>query len=161
MESGLYTLSELHEKMRSMVDDNTPVYHERYLKESLQKYYGNSILFSNQERRKDVAGFSSCVSEIIQDHYRSTRDNVEDQKRAIIRTAASLIANDIKCLKDEFPSVKEMTSHYQLPESLELLLTILIPHSSIRRNVMGQNIISSLRPRSSKLSFSAWNEFIH
>ena len=62
MEIGLYTLSVLHEKMRSTVGDNTPVYHERYLKESLQKNYGNSILFTNQECRKNVACFSSCVS---------------------------------------------------------------------------------------------------
>ncbi len=37
--------------------------------------------------------------------------------------------NDIKCLnfdKEEFPSLIEMTSHYELPESLQLLLTCLI-----------------------------------
>ena len=100
--------------------------------------------------------FSSCTASIIRDHYQSTKDNDADKKTAIIKTAASLIVNDIKCLnfsKDEFPALKEMTSHYDLPESLELLLTCLIPHSSIRQNVLGQSIISSLRPRSSKMPF--------
>ena len=46
-----------------------------------------------------------------------------------------------------------MTSHYELPESLQLLLSCLIPHSSVRQNVTGQSIISSLRPRSSKMPF--------
>ena len=46
-----------------------------------------------------------------------------------------------------------MTSHYELPESLQLLLSCLIPHSSVRKNVTGQSIISSLRPRSAKMPF--------
>ena len=45
MESGLYTVSQLHEQMKSMLGDDVPVYHERYLKESLQRYYGDGILF--------------------------------------------------------------------------------------------------------------------
>ena len=64
--------------------------------------------------------------------------------------------NDIKCLdfdKEEFPSLIEMTSHYELPVSLELLLTCLMSHSSVRRNVAGHNIISSQCPRSSKMLF--------
>ena len=80
----------------------------------------------------------------------------DEKKRTIIKTAASLIMNDIKCLnfdKEEFPSLIEMTSHYELPESLQLLLTCLMPHSSVRQNVAGQNIISSQCPRSSKMPF--------
>ena len=80
----------------------------------------------------------------------------DEKKRTIIKTAASLILNDIKCLnfdKEEFPLLIEMTSHYELPESLQLLLTCLMPHSSVRQNVAGQNVISSQCQRSSKMPF--------
>ena len=83
-------------------------------------------------------------------------DDEDAKKRAIIKTAASFIMNDIKCLnfsKVDFSSLKEITSMYELPDSLELILTCLMPPSSVRRNVAGQNIISSHRPRSSKMPF--------
>ena len=135
-----------------LVGKDFPLYSEKYLKESLKKYYGDGIYFTNQERRKDVVCFSNHTANIIREHHETTKVNTEDRKTAIIKTAASLIANDIKCLnfnKDEYPSLKEMTSHYELPESLEMLLTCLFPHSSVRRNIVGQNVISSRHPRSS------------
>ena len=92
----------------------------------------------------------------ITDYHEMKTDDEDAKKRAIIKTAASFIMNDIKCLnfsKDDFSSLKEMTSVYELPDSLELMLTYLMPHSSVRRNVAGQNIISSQRPRSSKMPF--------
>ena len=156
MESGVYTVRQLHEQMKTIVGDDHPVYHEKYLKELLKRYYGETIFITNQERRKDVVCFKNCTASILRDHHEMQTDNEEEKKKAIIKTAASLIVDDIKCLifsKTEFPSLKEMTSCYELPESLELLLTCLMPHSSVRRNVAGQNIISSLRPRSSKMPF--------
>jgi hypothetical protein len=157
MESGVYTVSQLHEQMKTLVDDDLPVYHEKYLKQALERHYGNSIFVTNQEHRKDVVCFRNCTADIIRDYHKKMETGIEDEKKkAIIKMAASLIINDIKCLnfsKEEFPSLIEMTSHYELPESLELLLTCLIPHSSVGRNVAGQNIISSQRPRSSKMPF--------
>lgn len=148
MESGVYTVSQLHEQMKTLVGDDLPVYHEKYLKQALERHYGNSIFITNQEHRKDVV---NCMADIIRDYHKKMETGIEDEgKKAIIKMAASLITNDIKCLnfsKEEFPSLIEMTSHYELPESLELLLTCLMPHSSVRRNVAGQNIISSQRPR--------------
>ena len=35
MESGVYTVSQLHEQMKTLVDDDLPVYHEKYLKQAL------------------------------------------------------------------------------------------------------------------------------
>ncbi len=155
MESGVYTVSQLHEQMKTLVDDDLPVYHEKYLKQALERHYGNIIFITNQEHRKDVVCFRNCTADIIRDYHKKMETGIEDEKKkAIIKMAASLIINDIKCLnfsKEEFPSLIEMTSHYELPESLELLLTCLIPHSSVRRNVAGQNIISSQRPRSSNI----------
>lgn len=156
LESGVYTISDLHNKMKEMVGEESPVYQERYLKDNLQKYYGESIFITNEERRTDVVCFRRCTANIIREYHEMQTDDDEEKKNAIIKTAASLIMNDIKCLnfrKEEFPSLREMTSPYELPESLDLLLKCLMPHSSIRRNVAGQNIISSLRPRSSKMPF--------
>ena len=142
--------------MKTIVGDDIPVYHERYLKEALEKYYGDSIFITNQERRKNVVCFRSCTASIIRDYHEMKTDDEDAKKRAIIKTACSLIINDIKYLnfsKDYFPSLKEMTSVYELPDSLELMLTCLMPHSSVRRNIVGQNIISSQCPRSSKMPF--------
>lgn len=157
MESGVYTINQLQEQMATLAGDELPVYHQKYLKQALEKHYGNSLFITNQGHRKDVVCFRNCTSEILRNYQKSMEiDNEDEKKKAIIKLAASLIINDIKCLnfsKEEFPSVMEMTSHYELPESLEQLLVCLIPHSPIRRNVAGQNIISSLRPRSSQMPF--------
>ena len=157
MESGVYTVNQLHEQMKTLAGDDLPVYHERYLKLALEKHYDNSIFITNQEHRKNIVCFRNCTADIIRDYHKKMETGIEDEKkRTIIKTAASLIMNDIKCLnfdKEEFPSLIEMTSHYELPESLQLLLTCLMPHSSVRQNVAGQNIISSQRPRSSKMPF--------
>ncbi len=147
--------------MKTLAGDDLPVYQERYLKQALEKHYDNSIFITNQEHRKNIVCFRSCTADIIRDYHKKMETGIEDEKkRAIIKTAASLIMNDIKCLnfdKEEFPSLIEMTPHYELPESLQLLLTCLMPHSSVRKNVAGQNTISSQRPRSSKM---LWNERI-
>lgn len=131
MESGVYTVSQLHEQMKTIVSDDLPVYHEKYLKQALERHYGNSIFITNQEHRKDVVCFRNCTADIIRDYHKKMETGIEDEKKkAIIKIAASLIMNDIKCLnfsKEEFPSLIEMTSHYELPESLELLLTCLMP----------------------------------
>ena len=41
MESGVYTVSQLHEQMKTFVGDDLPVYHEKYLKQALERHYGN------------------------------------------------------------------------------------------------------------------------
>ena len=155
MESGVYAVSQLHEQMKTLAGDD--LHHEKYLKQALEKHYGNSIFITNQEHRKNIVCFRNCTADIIRDYHKKMKTGIEDEKkRTIIKTAASLIMNDIKCLnfdKEEFLSLIEMTSHYELPESLQLLLTCLMPHSSVRQNVAGQNIISSQRPRSSKMPF--------
>lgn len=156
LESGVYTVSELHSQMKLLVSDDTPVYQMRYLKDSIQKYYGDRIFITNEERRKDVICFKNRTGDIVREYHETHTDDEAQEKIAIIKTAASLIKNDIKCLhfsRDKFPSIKEMTSPYELPDSLELLLSCLIPSSPVRRNVVGQNIISALRPRSSKMPF--------
>ena len=114
-----------------------------YLRDSLKKYYGDVIYFTTQECRNDVVCFSNLTAEIIREHHERMKVNTADEK-------------DVKGLnfsKDEYPSPKEMTFHYEQPEPLELLLTCLFLHSSVRRNIVGQNVISSLRPRSSKMPF--------
>ena len=158
MESGVYTVSQLHEQMKTLAGDDLPVYHERYLKQALEKHYGNSIFITNQEHKKNIVCFRNCTADIIRDYHKKMETGIEDEKkRTIIKTAASLIMNDIKCLnfdKEEFPSLIEMTSHYELPESLQLLLTYLMPRSSVRQNVAGQNIISSLMVASGVRGFT-------
>lgn len=101
-----------------------------------------------------VARMLSALETVQQTSSKIKADDEEEKRTAIIKTTASLVVNDIKCLnlsKTEFPSLKEMTSRDKLPDSLELLLTCLMPLSSVSRNVAAQNIISLLRPRSSKM----------
>ena len=98
LESGVYTVGQLHEQMKTIVGDDIPVYHERYLKEALEKYYGDSIFITNQERRKNVVCFRSCTASIIRDYHEMKTDDEDAKKGGIIKTACSLIINDIKCL---------------------------------------------------------------
>ena len=59
------------------------------------------------------------MADIIRDYHKKMETGIEDEKEiAIIKMAASLIMNDFNFSKEEFPSLIEMTSHYELPESL-------------------------------------------
>ena len=65
MESGVFTISQLHEQMKTLVGDDLPVYHEKYFKQALKRHYGSSLFISNQEHRKDVVCFRNCTADII------------------------------------------------------------------------------------------------
>lgn len=111
--------------MITLVGADHPVYHEKYLKEPLKKYDGETRFVPNEEPQKNVC-FGNCTTSIRREYHDMQTGNEEEKKSAIIKTAASLIINEIKCLnliKTKFPSIQEMTSPYELPESLELLLT--------------------------------------
>ena len=108
MESGVFTVGQLHEQMKTLVGDDLPVCHEKYLKQALDRHYGSSLfIINNQEHRKDVVCFRNCTADIIRDYHKKMETDDEDEKKkAIIKMAASLIVNDIKCLnfsKEEFP----------------------------------------------------------
>lgn len=81
MESGVYTVRQLHEQMKTIVGDDHPVYHEKYLKELLKRYYGETIFITNQERRKDVVCFKNCTASILRDHHEMQTDNEEEKKK--------------------------------------------------------------------------------
>ena len=155
MESGVYSISQLHEKMQTIAGECHPVYGVKYLKEKLKSHYGNDIFITHQKGRNDVVCFRDCTADILRKYHKDMEKSQDDEKAAIIKTAALLIMNDIKCInfdKHFFPSLKEMSTEYELVKSLSILLSCLVP-SALRRNVIGQNIISALRPRSSKMPF--------
>ena len=58
MESGVYTVSQLHEPMKTLAGDDLPVYHERYLKQASRStmVIVYSLLIKNIGRTLSASG---------------------------------------------------------------------------------------------------------
>ena len=82
--------------MKTLVADDLPVYHEKYLNQALERHYGNSIFITNQEH-KDVVCFRNCIADIIRDYHLKMETGIEDEKKkAIIKMA----------IQDDFPALE-------------------------------------------------------
>ena len=81
MEHNLFTLDQVHEKMRSLdqTADKSLAYSKRYLKEKLKQKYDDAIYFTSQERRANVLCFKDATANIIRDYHNDIGD-VEKQE---------------------------------------------------------------------------------
>ena len=48
MESGLFTVSQLHKQMKTSIGDDIPVYHKKYLKQAIERHYGSSLFIKSR-----------------------------------------------------------------------------------------------------------------
>ena len=158
MEHNLFTLDQVHEKMRSLdqTADKSLAYSKRYLKEKLKQKYDKAIYFTSQERQADVLCFKYATANIIRDYHNDIGD---DEKTRIIKTAVKLIKNDIALVDlDSFhyPSVDSMANLDSqlalIPQSLKLFLEPLLK-SEKRVAAWGRSIIKTSRPRSGVMPF--------
>ena len=156
MEDNLFTLDQLHEKLVSF--DKTPdkalAYTKRYLKQMLEEHFKERMYFTSQERRTDMLCFKDLTSSIIREHH----NKEDDDKTKIIKSAATLIQNEIALVNMNsslYPSIKAMTDLdgqlKLIPESLKLFLKPLLKQDR-RVAFWGQSIIKTSRLRSGVLS---------
>ena len=98
MEGDLYSLQELHNKMRSFAENDNEIYSRpQYLKEKIIQRYGNDIVFATINNRKDVVCFVYTASSIINDSwYKSRKDDSEDDSERIVKSAAKILIAELR-----------------------------------------------------------------
>ena len=145
----LYTLKDVHEKMRSLSDDGT-AYTIKTLKKKLQDKYKEHIYFTQLPGHEDVIGFRNMTDRIL--HEMKTKDH--QTKEDIIIAAAKLVKEDIRELDkntDFYPTVDDIKDEENanpwVPESLKIFLNSLIT-SELKKKTLGQCITQASRPRS-------------
>ena len=84
----LFTLSELHEKMKELAS-GSEVYTIKRLKQKLLYHYKDVIFFAEVKGHHNVVCFRNMAKHIISEKwYMERKDNVEEETECIIKTAA-------------------------------------------------------------------------
>ena len=152
-EMEVITLDELHDKMKSLSDDQES-YSKKWLKVKLEQRFGEHLIFSEIDGKKNVLCFRDMMNYIISRKWHSEKkENVEDEALRIITTAAKLIRQEIQrlSLKTEFyPTTQEIkestTNNSWCPLLLKTFLSKVVPND-IKQASIGQCIIKAARPR--------------
>lgn len=152
------SITDLANKMEEYLHESeSSAYGNQYLKCKLMKHYGDSIFVAEGDGLQDIVTFRERTGQILRNYFHLPKeDDEEEQKRAIIETAARLIKSDIKCMvtpvSDEYPNTCELKLERALeylPESLRLMLQLLFVGKDVSRKCasIGQSIVQAVRPR--------------
>ena len=128
-----------------------------HMKKKVLAHFGDAVVLTEEEGQACVLTFRNRMSTLLQNFYnRKTRLNLEEEKKAIISTAAKLINEDILSIpgKDRiYPTADEIESETlnteYVPNSLRLFLNSLFSKvdKPIKVSSIGQAIIQATRPR--------------
>ena len=87
----------IHKMKEFLVDTDCEPYGFTYMKEQLQKYFGDKITITDIKGRSNVVTFRDTAFAIIQELYNQPKDtNCDAEKLRLIETAAKLIKSDVK-----------------------------------------------------------------
>ena len=103
----LLTISDLRDVMAQHC---TEPYTNKWLKKKLQERCGESIFIASICGKKDVIIESDSAAKVIQDFHSKQKVNSTNQKADLVKTAAKLIADDIRLLTRSRNSLKVYTS---------------------------------------------------
>ena len=128
----LYSLGELHDKMREVSgSDNT--YTPKRLKQKLLDRNGGHIYFCEVEGKTNVLCFRDMVNYILRSWHANKMDNTEDEANRIIFTAAKIIKAEMRNTTydlNNYPCENDIESSDRglcfLPSSVRLLLKALL-----------------------------------
>ena len=152
------TIQDLIHKMDEFLDGtDSESYGFTYMKDQLQKHFGDNITITEINGKLNVVTFRHKVSAILHDFYsQPKKSNNTAEKMRLIETAAKLIKSDVKSVeetKEVYPDSSTMTSTDEamsfLPESLKLLLQKLAVGKDADKKIasLGQAIMQCIRPR--------------
>ncbi|KAK3931380.1 Glucans biosynthesis protein D [Frankliniella fusca] len=156
-----FTLPDLYSRMGNSEDSHC--YGAKHLQRLLTEKYKGGIKFFPRQGQSTLYCFSGTANKILTDAWYTQRNHVECNERLrIIETAADIILEDVSsvCFEvDTFPTAEEIQDGgwNNVPRSLRTLLIRLVTRrkkgadqsTSLRKcNVIGQEIISAMRPRS-------------
>ena len=93
----LYSVRDLHAKMKELAGNGEEVYSAVWLKKKLKERYKDSIYFTEIDGVSDVACFKEMASYILNDAwYKERKEDKKTEAECIIQTAAKLIMADIR-----------------------------------------------------------------
>lgn len=155
-EELLLTIPDLQAKMSEYLDDDAQCpYSHTHMKEKLVEHFGKEIVITEINGRPNVVALKSTADSILKEFHKSQLGNIsqEEEKRAIIQTAARLIKQDIKGITTsgmQYPQIEEdAETHVEfLTESLRTFLSdIFAGKSRVKLASIGQSIMQAVRPR--------------
>ena len=149
-QTELYTIVELHEKLRTFVE-NDDVYSIKWLKK-LKERYGDSIFFAETPGLSNTVCFKDMAGDILNDKcYQDRKGSLEEEQIRVIRAAANLIKNEIRCTQcetDSHPSLNDIeTKTSILPPSQMQLMECLIGNP-LKQASIGQCLLKAMKPNS-------------
>jgi len=152
-QTTIYDLIEHMEK--TLGDSELGAYSYRYMQQKLKEHFGDKIIQTEINGKKNVITFRNKAKTILHEHYSHRDTDSEKEKMRVVETAAKLIRDDIRAVKTSnlvYPGCDELGSEESinfLPQSLKLLLTGLIVGKKNQTKVasIGQAIMQAARPR--------------
>ena len=79
IETQLYTLSELHQKMVQIAKGTYVYTRNQYLKQQLQIRYGDRIFFADVNGKSDVVCFKNVATSVISEHKTETMESMDEE----------------------------------------------------------------------------------
>ena len=152
-------LSEVETYMATFanIDGESHMWGRRYLKDQLQKKFGDHIEISSDGynlviRLKDMA------KRVINDKwYQDRKPNLDEEKNRIILAAAKIIKEEIREMKYDksyYPDEESIANVSEgkkwIPKSLNTFLENII-ESEVKQNSIGQCLVQAIRPKSAIL----------
>ena len=148
------TVNDLIQKMKEY--EECEPYSFTHMKTQLKKHFGDQIVITEISGKSNVVTLQRTAARILHDFHHESKQNMCDGKMHIIETAAKLIRNDIRNIKqprDAYPSPNDMSSIEEnvnfLPESLQSFLKLLFVGNAAETKIasVGQVIVQATRPR--------------
>ena len=139
-----------------IAEENCEPYSFPYMKSQSLKHFGEKIIIVEINGKPNVVIFHSTASRILHDFHSQKHKDHEQEKAQIIKTAALLIKNDIKTIrqsKDGYPSNAEMASSEAaleyIPDCLKTFLKIVFAGKDVDVKLasIGHAIMQSARSR--------------
>lgn len=151
-DTQVFTLQELFEHMSSE-DTEFEMYSTKHLKRKLVERYGDHIVFSEVNGRRDVVCFKNVSAYIISDKWYTDRHrDVLTESQRVVHAAAKLIAASIRDMKFDakvYPSSSAIQECQEdgkwVPSLLQLFLKTLIS-SKTKQSAISQCIVQAARP---------------
>ena len=145
---------DLINKMAGLCDEP---YCFTHMNKKILDHFGDTVIITELDGKHNVVTFKDKADAILHSFYhRNNKQDVESEKRALIKTAENLIMSDIKSIcdtKEEYPNPEKLKSidTYSdfVPDSLQSLLKQIINHRNSEKKIISiaRAIIQACMPR--------------
>ena len=149
------SVQDLMEKMRELLcDTGVEPYGLTHMKNEIQQHFNEKVVITANQGKENIVTLHTTASQIIDKfHQESTKDE-DQEKKLIIESAAKLIKQDIKevkQVKDIYPDLEDLSTETCLqfiPQSLLQFLQSLLSGKKADNKIasIGQALMQAVRP---------------